>query len=643
MASTYERIASWPKNLIAPRSGKERHTQIFTNSLLLLLILLFFIYADLIRRSDRMLRDAPCVRELDKVSHYGPTIFPILFTLVVGGTLRSLALYRLQVGEKIGYLDLLFGSTTLGSAIETLFERRFRYFDINSVGLLLLWALSPLGGQATLRVIGYDDVLTTRPLELSYLDYTRSTFPDLLLGDDLGASTIASASAFVSSFSSPISFQTSASDLWGNVKTPVLETLPGYKSANPGDWVRVPVDSTEISYASLIGVPIGNVPEIGRTQFQTEVAYWDMECPNFRAGTLQDIFDTSSLFPQQNISGSPIYSIHTPDLQGGASTWGWILSNTSAESVNQRCYSNSTSDPPRRQLMYRSWNDVSDDPESDQTVANCSIGTSYVEVSVHCDGWHCGVDRVRRSLQHPKAYSTAVTGLDSCYNLYYPSYVVSQFFWLLLRAVDNQLTSSAQPGILQFYIQHPNRTQGYFQDIHLNDIGNETFAQRFSVLLNTYWSAIYNNNLTSNGLFDNTLLFDDNFYFENPITNTTGTTTISESRFVFNRAWYAVLVISSSTLFFTAFCKLILDLHILIPDLQMNASTLLRGNMDYCLNAPDNGTAMDDNDRSRLLRYHRVRFGHRLMGVKHAGELGIGELKEEGGFVKHLTKGDKYY
>ncbi|KAI0103703.1 hypothetical protein GGR51DRAFT_250118 [Nemania sp. FL0031] len=639
MESSYKRIAGWPENLVAPKSGKTRPMQILTNIVLLLPILLFFIYADLIRRNDHMPKDSPRVRELVEASRYGPTVFPILFTLVVGGSLRSLAFYRLQAGERIGFLDLLFGSTTLGSAIETLFERRFGYFDISSLGLLVLWALSPLGGQATLRVIGYDDFHTIMPLDISYVDYTQSTFPFGLEAGDLGPLAIAPASAFVSSLSCPLSFQTAKSDLWGNVKVPVLEALPDYSSARAGDWVDVPTDPTGIWYASFIGVPIANIPRAGQAQFQAEVAYWELECPSFRTGTYQDIDYTMSELRNQNVSIplDAVVLVDTPDLQGAASTWGWILSNSSAESLNQRCRSNSTSNPPRRQLMYWSWN-----TDSTFTVTNCTMGTSYVEISVGCDGWSCGVDRVRRSLQHPTIHSTASTSLDPCDELPDPWPTVPQFFNLMLKAVDNQLGRSTQTGLLQFFMQHPNRTQGDFQDIQLTNLGNETFAQRFSVLLNTYWVAIYNYNLTSSG-HANSLVFDNLYYDKSPIANSTGTTTLSEGRFVFNRVWYAVLIISSSTLFFTALGKLVLDLHILIPELQMNASTLLRGNMAYCPSAPNDGSAMDDGDRSRLLRYHRVRFGYRPTTSEYGGELGIGELDEEEGPVVKIAKGQKYY
>lgn len=570
----------------------------------------------------------------------GPTVFPILFSLVVGGSLRSLALYRLQAGEKIGLLDLLFGSTTLGNMIETLCERNFRYFDIIGVALLILWALSPLGGQATLRVIGYHEVAVKRPLKLAYLDYSRSYFPVELQGSDLGPIPIPLASAFVSSLSSPLSFQNSASDLWGNVKTPVLESLPGYGSVADGEWVAVPRNSEETWYASLIGVPIANIPQTGSTRFQMEVAYWGMECPGFGNGTEQDT-EYRGMALNKTMSQCPdgqfICSVDDElwDLQGSTSSWGWIVSNNnSLESTNRRCYSNTTSNPPRRQFMYYSWNS-----DYNPTVAKCSIWTSFVEVSVDCNGWDCGVDRMRRSLQHPSVYSTAATSLDQCpWNNTLPYPRVAKFVNLMISAVDNELFRSATPGLLQYYIQHPNRTQGVYHDIYLTELGNDTFTRRFSVLLNTYWSSVYNYNLTSQGHAD-ALLFDHNYYIDNPVSNVTGITAVSEQRFAFNRAWYTVLVISTSVLFLAAVFKLVLDLYIFIPNLQLNASTLLRGNVANCPSLPYGGSAMDDGDRSRLLRHRKVRFGHRIMVAGHADELGMGELEEEEGFIKRVKKG----
>ncbi|KAI1290486.1 hypothetical protein F5Y03DRAFT_404049 [Xylaria venustula] len=644
MASAYNRVAGWPEDSILLRSGKTRISQILANIILLLFVLLFFIYAGLVRHSDGTMSNAALVRQLDQVSHYGPTIFPILFSLVVGGSLRSLALYRLQAGEKVGLLDLLFGSTTIGNTIVTLLERNFIYFDIISVGLLILWALSPLGGQATLRVIGYHGVAITRPVGLTFLDYSRSIFPYALEASDLGPLPIPLSSAFVSSLSSPSAIQMSASDLWGNVKTPVLESLPEYGTASEGDWVPVPTNSNETWYASLIGVPVANIPHTGHTRFQMELSYWDMECSGFGNATEQDSkyrIDTLNRTKKTGCSDNKLRcSIidESLDLQGSTNSWGWIVStNNSVESVNQRCHSNSTSNPPRRQLMYSSWNS-----DASETVAKCTIGTSFVEVSVGCKGWNCGVDRMRKSLQHPSAYSAAATSLDKCprWEDDFPS--TAKFMNLMISAIDSQVLRAATPGLLQYYLQHPNKTQGVYEDIHLTEVGNDNFTKRFSVLLNTYWSAIYNYNLSSQGHPD-ALIVDYDYYSYDPISNATGTNTVSEQRFVFNRAWYAVLVISTSILFSAAFSKLILDLHILIPNLQLNASTLLRGNVTNCPNLPSGGSAMDDCVRSRLLRHQKVRFGHCIINAGHVDELGIGELEEDEGFIKRVKRGEKYY
>lgn len=70
MAFAYNHVVGWPQDSIVLRGGKNRLTQILANLLLLVSILLLFIYADLIRRSDNTLSNTLLVRQLDEVSHY---------------------------------------------------------------------------------------------------------------------------------------------------------------------------------------------------------------------------------------------------------------------------------------------------------------------------------------------------------------------------------------------------------------------------------------------------------------------------------------------------------------------------------------------------------------------------------------------
>ncbi|KAI0534932.1 hypothetical protein GGR58DRAFT_480901 [Xylaria digitata] len=175
-----------------------------------------------------------------------------------------------------------------------------------------------------------------------------------------------------------------------------------------------------------------------------------MECPGFGDATEQDdlykdtvLHQTMKICP---VNGFICYvEDESADLQGSTSAWGFIVSNSnSLESINHRCSSNTTSNPLRRQLMYYSWNTN----YNATTVANCSIWTSFVEVSVDCNGWDCGVDRMRRSLQYPNVYSTAATSLDQCpWINQYPR--ASQFIHSMISAVGSQITThGTTPGLL---------------------------------------------------------------------------------------------------------------------------------------------------------------------------------------------------
>jgi hypothetical protein len=74
----------------------------------------------------------------------GPTVLPILFATVVGRASRACLFWRLEVGEKLGILDMLASSTTFASAILAQITLR----SVSTIGCVLavVWALSPLGG-----------------------------------------------------------------------------------------------------------------------------------------------------------------------------------------------------------------------------------------------------------------------------------------------------------------------------------------------------------------------------------------------------------------------------------------------------------------------------------------------------------------
>jgi hypothetical protein len=62
----------------------------------------------------------------------------------------KIATYHLERGVALGNLDQLVGSRTLGSTITTHYQ--LKSYNTLGLGLLILWSISPVGGQAVLRV-----------------------------------------------------------------------------------------------------------------------------------------------------------------------------------------------------------------------------------------------------------------------------------------------------------------------------------------------------------------------------------------------------------------------------------------------------------------------------------------------------------
>ncbi|OMP83028.1 hypothetical protein BK809_0001220, partial [Diplodia seriata] len=107
----------------------------------------------------------------------GPSIFPIVFAAVVAKNLRTISLWQLEKGQKIGVLDQLLGSTSVVSTIITQFQ--LRAYGPVGVCLMLLWIISPLGGQATLRILDTKLQVDNSSITIDYptMNYTAAFDP----------------------------------------------------------------------------------------------------------------------------------------------------------------------------------------------------------------------------------------------------------------------------------------------------------------------------------------------------------------------------------------------------------------------------------------------------------------------------------
>src|ERR1700733_10298441 len=174
----------------------------------------------------------------------------------------------------------------------------------------------------------------------------------------------------------------STTDLWNNVKIPMLETLPGCDlDGSTNNWCSVN-SSQPWTYSSLSGIMIAGLPNAGTSNFTLESSYLTLALLNERRW---DISGTSASY----IGYKPIQAWLGPTGTGNSLTVGlnsagfYINSNTNHTNITTNVlYATSLKLPSQQQVV---------------AAFNFSLATTYVESNVICKGQSCYVARMRRS------------------------------------------------------------------------------------------------------------------------------------------------------------------------------------------------------------------------------------------------------
>lgn len=551
-----------------------------------------------------------------------------MFAFVLGRTVRSYAHWRLQQGERIGFLDSLLGSTTMTGTVTTMIDSR--HVGISSLVLALVWSLSPLGGQATLRVLLQQPEAHRSVATLPYLD-VNTTFPSRFIVSSYGGLQIPVNALFTGSLGASGQVRNSTLDSWGNVKIPMMERLPGYKGAGSTEWVELGENPESAVYSSLLGIPIANLPRTGETTFSLETSYVTMDC-DVREATMAN--DTSGA---GRVVSDAADGCESQNLCYTRFTWGAMSTaqNPANSTLPPRCEDPKV--PARTLLYYNQDNDRGTETNYTATLANCSLSTSYVEVRIACTGWDCAPAAVRPSTLTTNP-SRNVTFLDSCGDGF--EYATG-YFLQLFQTVTERGYSHGRPSVIQNYLVDPDlalNATAVLTNPPVHTVGGDTFSVRLAQLLNTYWLAVVG---------PEALFLGHPADFSSLSTKTYNTTLLEAQAAVDERAdtlrydagWMAVLVVSVAVLLAAAAAGLALDLRIRVPRLLMNVSTMTRGNPNF--GVPVGGGALSDEKRARLLADVRVRFGEtEVRDGTH--DLVIGDCAEHGGRVATVTKGRVY-
>jgi hypothetical protein len=526
----------------------------------------------------------------------GPSIFPILFAAAVARALKLQALCSLGKGAKLGYLDQLLGSSTLVKTITT--QNQLRSWNLLGLFLVTLWALSPLGGQASLRIVGIGSKIGD-VASLEYLNMFLSNSDIFTFESD--ESWAKADALFVASLLSDGKVKNSSIDSWGNVKIPMIESL--LSSPDADGWYDFE-DSEVTTYSSLIGIPIAGVPTAGNMTSVIETSYWTLDCP----------------LVKQLLNGF---------LGANSSSYQWqgfYLDTFSHRSQIWQSDGTIDSNAPPRRLNY-SGTFIDDRGQKQYDYAECDITTKYVEVSVRCSPTACEATKMRSSKSptvlevdqqlgrfNNRTFDTAFQFPSSWTSF---DVVTAWNYWVLVFPTFSQrlfkLAASTNIIIGGTAVQHYflDQNNPFTFDVRnmksITSLPPRAFATSLAQLLNTYWLAIIGRNVVPMSRSQNfsTLLKDPNYNMEN-ILSTTGQR-IQTDVFVCHRGWLAVLIIASLVIVFSGIASIVLSTISISPELAMNMSTVLREAKHADL--PEGGTTLDDDERGRLLKNVKVKMG----------------------------------
>lgn len=484
-----------------------------------------------------------------------------MFAAVAGRFLHRVAAYKLEEGAAVMTLEYLLYCRSVFNAVTAPFT--LRTFNALTVILVVMWSLSPLGGQASLRVITAGVLSTTVPRNFTYVAFV-SPFTNGGPGSTTSSFLAPVNAAFMGSLFSSAATKASYQDLHGNIKIPIYEALTLSDPANSSNWrpVLSGLSGEETTWSSLTGLPVYGLEKSTISRFNFNTAYMKTQCEV----SGQDIhYDTSSTpFTRYNFTtlapkaNSDANFAVDPKPAGPLDLFGFIfysLADTFTEGPG---------------LL---------------TTATCNVTMRYVDVRVECDGMNCRSLAVQPSANPaihravpfaPLEIASVLSGgLGQDVEHY------QHFFSSFVTATDASLacdTSVCTTSGIEGYLADPNNPFTFTESPRLPDVGIALFSQRMSQLMNTYWlDSVAPFAITGNF----TLHPSDNQYGILNTYNTDSTIGTAETRvnvIKCNYAWLAILVISSITIFSCGVASAILSIKRMGPDVLDRFSTILREN-----------------------------------------------------------------
>lgn len=383
--------------------------------------------------------------------------------------------------------------------------------------LLFLWALSPLGGQASLRLMKRENQLTHASTKLRYLSTGPAAAMFLPAAQGYQRARLSEAgSLYNAALLAPLSNKVGPRDTWGNVKIPSLEAL-NTSIPDLDGWVDIPSNiSTPEEYASLVGIPVVGLPSNGTSNFTLEYNYLTVTCGEFvqqpYPGTHGTDEPTNTNYTKldQMIPGRIWYNksqshlqpfdprknrasfmLDTPRQMSVSGTNGPRKDPESALGrldgfigyYNQSRLDRKEMETPRILTFASVYAITNDGTEQGLNIVNCSLFQHHVEALIRCTGDQCATSKLRKSRTDTRP--NALTGFEYITTT---QYIVQEFPTAIKFNEGSSPTERFMANTSIFpFIQRAGNSRPLDTYVNLSSLAPEVFSRRLSLALNSYY------------------------------------------------------------------------------------------------------------------------------------------------------------
>ncbi|KAF4631718.1 hypothetical protein G7Y89_g6411 [Cudoniella acicularis] len=534
----------------------------------------------------------PLNLQLLQVAKFGPTVIPLLFSAMIGSALRLLARWKAQKGTKLKVaspsfrfifpfltslhqtLEILFGSRSLASTISTL--AIIRTPGIINIALILLWCISPLAGQASLRLLEFKN-MTDVSVNATWF------VPNIT---DLGHKPRSPFNASVNS-EDRINIFTRYS--WLLEYPPELSHKMGWafpRSSTTGlssaarDTIGIPMYSPSFSKYSPSTSHYGWTPLTHSANLTFPASLFEFRCPSVSQYSVEE--------PWVNILGPNISQFNEQNLEKMSQAGSGFFLHVDA---NQ-----SSIQEELQRIVFGSFY------QSKVTLWNCTVGLVTRNFEATCLDPSLGYypDCSYKPTTPPKfsshtplrneSLATEISKLWS--NVDYPPINASSLTELFIR----YQTWDAADAL-----------------VDLSQMDNITFSERLTTTFNSFWILVLDRSIPQEYL-PGFAIDDRQHFWEGSVTKTTSSTPLLFRPFfiiVCNWLWFTILVITSTILILSSLACAWLRYHLNSPDILGYVSSLTIDNpyMQIPEIVPGSGSFLDSLDRARILGNIRVKIG----------------------------------